>query len=164
MSTLLEQSRCVCLGKSHREECRDAGEDHVNPEDPSTTDGLADEATDNGAKDWSAVRGCGEKRDGKTALVVVPDVGDGTTREGEGCGGEETAEETAYKERLDVLGNGARDVEDDVAETGEDPDRSAAEEFTLKEELVTLADPVFESDSNVPMATMPVGRYRNRRP
>ena len=74
----------------------------------------------------------GEECDREATLIVIPNVGDGTTGEGEGCGGEEATEETADKECLYVRGDGARDVENDVEETGDDPDGSAAIQLTLR--------------------------------
>lgn len=132
LRTPLEESRRERLREGHREESDNTREDHVHPDDPPPSDRLADETTNDGTEDGTAIRGCGEERDREATLVVVPDVGDGTAGEGEGCGGEEATEETADKECLDVRGDGARDVENDVEETGDNPDGSAAIQLTLR--------------------------------
>ena len=120
------------LGDGHGERGDDTSEDHVDPENPPPANSLTDEATDDRTENGSTVRCCGEERDCETTLVVVPDVGDRTAGEGEGCGGEEATEESTDKERLDVGSNGAGNIENDVEETGDDPDGSAAIQLTLR--------------------------------
>ena len=131
LRTPLEEGRRERLREGHREEGDDTREDHVHPDDPPPSDRLADETTDDGTEDGTAVRGCGEERDREATLIVVPDVGDGAAGEGEGCGGEEATEETADKECLYVRGDGARDVEDDIDDIGDDPKILSTDQLAL---------------------------------
>lgn len=124
--TVAEQGGWERLRYGHREKGDDTGENHIDPDDPPPADILADETTNNRAKHWAAVRSCGEYCDGKTPLVIVPNIGDRAASESEWRGGEEPTKESTDEERLDVLREGTRDVENDVDDTGDDPYWSTA--------------------------------------
>lgn len=135
LRTLPEEDGGERLGNGHRESRDDTREDHVDPHDPPPADRLTDESADDRTKDGTAVRRSGEQSDGHTTLIVVPNVGDGTAGKGEWRRREDTAEETADKERLDVFGKGTGDVEDHVDDAGDHPDGSATVQFALQHEV-----------------------------
>lgn len=111
-SAFPEDNGGVCLGNETFHDKNGTSEHHVHPEDPSPANGVANEATDDGTKDGTAIRRGSEQGDGEATLLVIPNISDSTSSDGERRRGEDTTEETANEQRLDVLGVGAGDVED----------------------------------------------------
>ena len=112
LSLPLEDDGRVRLGQRALEHGHDAREDHLHPEHPAPADTLADEATDDRPQDRATVWRRREERNGKAALLVVPDVRDRAAGERQRCRREDAAEETADEECLDVFGESAGDDED----------------------------------------------------
>ena len=136
--TALEQHWRVRLGDGTAEESDDTGEDHVDPYHPPPADGLTDEAADDGAEHRAAVGSRSEQGNRKATLVVVPYVGNRATSKRQRSRREDATEESTDQERLDILRDGAGDVEDDVDDTGDDPNGSTANEFALYQILAML--------------------------
>lgn len=123
--------------------------DSEDPEDPVPRGVHNDETADDGlsmqecqrgqkserdrmgahADDRTRERCCCVERHGEGSLGSGEHVGDDSARVGERRRSKESGEEAADEERLDVLGDGARDVEDGEEGVGDDENRSSSPLF-----------------------------------
>ena len=76
-----KQGRGERLGNGKGEKEDHPSEDHVDPNDPTPTNRLTNETTNDGSKYRATVRSSCEECDRKPSLIVVPYVGYGATSE-----------------------------------------------------------------------------------
>ena len=139
----------VSVATKHTIPGKEKAYDRQDPEDPVPRRVHDDETADDGllsqkgqlgeqsrrnprgayADNRTRERCCCVERHGEGSLGSGEHVGNDSARVGERRRSKETGEESADEERLDVLGDGARDVEDGEQGVGDDENRSSSPLF-----------------------------------